>query len=121
MQGLPSSPLLGQGPLSDVEARQLVDWPHAPGRALCSHGNSPVLQAGPKPLVHEGAALPSPSPPPQPLPGVLGWVSSTERPACCRRELWGCPLKGAMSWAAGPSMGTGGEKAQAQLRVYLQW
>lgn len=82
-----SSPHLyrGRAPLSDVKARQLADWPHAPGRALCNHGNSSFGRQDQSRLVHKGVAQPSPSPPAQlaiqPRLHALRWASGTRCPA----------------------------------------
>lgn len=116
-----SSPHLyrGRAPLSDVEARQLVDWPHAPGRVLCNHGNSSVGRQDQSCLVHKGVAQPSPSPPAQlaiqPQLRALQWASGTRCPARCGQGTCGLSSGEHHVLVAGPRAGVGDKRAQANL------
>lgn len=74
--GTPALTSAVAGPLSDVGARQLVDWPHAPGSALCSHGNSPVLAGRTKASGPRGCGPAQPQPSSTalaPYSGVGAW------------------------------------------------
>lgn len=108
----------GRALLSDVEARQLVDWPHAPGRALCSHGNSTLLAGG-----TEASRSPRvwPSHPPVLQLGQPHGHGSVLCGGCLAQgvrhavggELSGCPPESTMSWAAEPRVGAGDKMARA--------
>lgn len=89
-----------------------MDWPHAPGRALCNHGNSSAGRLDQSLLVHEGVAQTSLSPSSLPghpatapcsVVGVWHQVSSTLWAGSLQAVLWAAPCPGQQ----GPERGLG--------------